>query len=196
MTAFAFCLKITGAHFNASITVGVLMTEDFTNVKQILPTAIIMLVGQIIGGYLGFLISWIELGSEKILVLQPMNPYDYTPWMVFLIETLFTFIFICCILNSILPKLSLQSDPMLALLSAAFCLYFCIGCTGPLTGACLNPTLGLVSTTFGAIVRKGNDMPNFMSYLLSYIFGPLIGGLLAGIICKYCVIPAIPKKEN
>jgi glycerol uptake facilitator-like aquaporin len=66
------------------------------------------------------------------------------------------------------------------------------GCCGEATGACFNPTLGIVSATFVAIVRKGTGLPTFIEYLPSYIFGPLIGAALAGIVCKYCIMPVVP----
>ena len=72
-------------------------------------------------------------------------------------------------------------------------LYFCAGCTGEATGACFNPTLGIVNTTFVALVRKGTNLPTFLNYLPSYLFGPLIGATIAAIVTKYCIKPLVPN---
>ena len=96
------------------------------------------------------------------------------------------------ILHNIFPRLSIQSDTVLAVFSVCTSIYFAICCSGGLTGACFNPVLAIANIPFVAIVRGGTADRNFMDYLLSYIFGPLIGAILAGLFCKYVIMPHIP----
>lgn len=98
----------------------------------------------------------------------------------------------CCIFHNIFPRLSIQSDMVLAVGSVCICVYFCIRCAGELTGACFNPAVALVNIPFVAIVRIGTDLPNFLEYLPSYIFGPLLGTVLAALFCKHVVMPHVP----
>lgn len=124
--------------------------------------------------------------------VSPKFPELYPPWKVFFIELLFTFILMTCILHHIFPRLSIQSDTVLAVAGVVTCIYFCIRCVGDLTGGCFNPTVGFVNVTFVALARIGSDKPNFLPYLWAYFFGPLLGGVLAGIYCKYFAMPHVP----
>lgn len=130
-----------------------------------------------------------ELGPS---IAALSSPAAYPPWRVFLIEILFTFIMITSILHNIHPRLSIQSDTVLAVVSVIISIFFCIRCAGPMTGACLNPCVALVNIPFVALVRMGTDRPNFLAYLPSYVFGPLIGGIMAGLFCKFFVMPHVP----
>ena len=73
-------------------------------------------------------------------------------------------------------------------MSVALVIYFAISCSGGITGAALNPTVGFVNVTFVAMVGS----KNYLSYLPSYAFGCSLGGVLAALFCKYVSIPAVP----
>jgi glycerol uptake facilitator-like aquaporin len=66
--------KLTGAHFNAGVTLAVMITDDWKKIKPNLPLAGVMVLAQFVGGYFGSLFSLIELGSDKIAVLRPADP--------------------------------------------------------------------------------------------------------------------------
>lgn len=184
--------RLTGAHFNTAVTVGVFIAEDAKKQRANLKLAGVLLVSQIIGGYIGQLYSFMELGAEGIAAVSPANLADSPPWKVFLIETFFTFIMMTCIFHNIFPRLSIQSDMVLAVASVCVSIYFCIRCCAHCTGACFNPTVALVNITFVALVRINTGLPDFLNYLPAYFFGPLIGGILAGIFCKYFAMPHVP----
>jgi len=57
----------------------------------------------------------------------------------------------------------------------------------PITGGCLNPTIGLCATTFRAIVKHSSD-PQYIKYLPAYLFGPLIAGLLSAAFVKFVAL--------
>ena len=97
-----------------------------------------------------------------------------------------------CILHNVFPRLSIQSDTVLAVASVIVCVYFCINCCVEASGAAFNPTVGIVNITFIAIVRSGTIERDFLEYLPSYMFGPLIGAILAALFCKYFVMPHVP----
>ena len=81
---------------------------------------------------------------------------------------------------------------VLAVASVCISVYFCANCGGEATGAAFNPVVGVVNTTFIAMVRAGTEKPNYLQYLPAYLFGDLLGGILAGFFCKYLVMPQIP----
>ena len=93
------------------------------------------------------------------------------------------------IFHNIFPRLSIQSDTVLAVGSVCVSIYFCIQCAAPLSGAGLNPTLALINLPFVAIAQ---DDSSLMKYLPSYFFGPLLAGALAGLFCKYFVMRHVP----
>jgi hypothetical protein len=111
---------------------------------------------------------------------------------VFFIEFFFTFLLMTSILHNIFPRLSIQSDTVLAVVSVITCIYFCIRCCGPLTGACFNPCIALVNIPFVALVRAGTMQPNYMAFLPVYILGPLAGAVVAALFCKFFVMPHVP----
>jgi glycerol uptake facilitator-like aquaporin len=104
------------------------------------------------------------------------------------IEMFFTFMLVSFILHSVFSKLSIQSDTVLAVSSVCVSLYFNIRCSAAITGACLNPAVGLANYSVYAMVNPAN-----FTYFPSYFFGPLIGGVIAGFVCKYLVMPNVPN---
>jgi glycerol uptake facilitator-like aquaporin len=133
------------------------------------------------------LLSYIDLTSERILTLKPAS-VDYSRWNVFYIEILGTFIFVSSILHNVYPRLSIQSDAVLATGSVAVSLYFSILISVNYSGGALNPTFAIVNILFVSYVKDST----YLKFLPSYICGTLLGGILSGVVCKYLVMPAIP----
>ncbi len=122
-------------------------------------------------------------------VLGPASLLD-SPWRVFFIEGVATFIFVSAVLHNVFPRLSIQSDTVLAVASICVSLYFGISVAAKYTGGALNTTFAIVNMLFVAVVTKDSTL---LRYLPAYVFGTLLGGCLAGIICKYLVMPSVPN---
>ncbi len=177
--------KITGAHVNSGITpLAVLMLEGFDKMRGNLVLTIVLIVSQMIGGYLGSFYSLLFLGENGIAVIGPGDPENTSVLFVFVIETFFTFILISGVLHTMNPRLSIQGDLVLGVLAGTAGIYFSVNCTGFATGASLNPVLGLVNPTFVAWVRRGTGQRNFLEYVPSYVCGNFIGGIFAGLFCR------------
>jgi glycerol uptake facilitator-like aquaporin len=76
---------------------------------------------------------------------------------------------------------------VLAVASVCVSLYFAIRCSASITGACLNPAVGLANYSVNAMFNS----PTF-KYFPAYFFGPFFGGVLSGFACKYLVMPSVP----
>ena len=97
------------------------------------------------------------------------------------------------IFHNIFPRLSIQSDTVLAVASVCTCIYFCIRCVGDVTGACFNPIVALINIPFVTVMNANHsERRDFKEYLAPYIFGTLFGGILAGLFCKHVVMPHVP----
>lgn len=92
-----------------------------------------------------------DLGINEIAILKPVT-LDYSAWNVFFIELFCTFIFVSCVLHNVYPRLSIQSDTVLAVTSACLGLYFSIRVANNYTGAAINPTFAIVNIIFVSIV--------------------------------------------
>ena len=191
LTAAVVSGKLTGAHFNTSVTLAVLIAEGFDKMKGNLKQTLVMIVSQFVGGYVGSLFSLIELGSDDIAVVKPAD--NASPLRVFVVELFFTFILMCCILHNIYPRLSIQTDMVLAVVAVTASIYFCASCAGSISGAVFNPVVGVVNLTFVAMVRSGTGQRNYLEYLPAYLFATLLGGIFAGFFCKYLVMPSVPN---
>jgi glycerol uptake facilitator-like aquaporin len=52
-TAAILSGRLTGAHFNCAVTTGVMMADKFSKFKGNLPLAGVLILSQIVGGYIG-----------------------------------------------------------------------------------------------------------------------------------------------
>lgn len=67
--------------------------------------------------------------------------------------------------------------------------YFFVNSGTKTSGPALNPTLGLINSTFNAYVRN----PAYLKYSICYFFGPLIGSSLGALFLKFFMIPKTAK---
>ena len=99
------------------------------------------------------------------------------------VEAFFTFILVSTIFSVKYRKVSNTTDGMLSNLTVAICLYSVVRMAGPLSGAGLNPTIGLATISAGAIIFSNHEESagKIVSpiFLIPYILGPLLGGLMA-----------------
>ncbi len=148
---------VCGCHFNGAVTLGVLF-KDSGNFKQNLVSAIQIITSQIIGGTIGvFLISLTINKSlsihENIAVMQPMKNATY--FKVFLIEAFGTFAFVTFVLYT--KYHASNSSGTLLCFVALVALYTILVLTIPLSGGCINPSLGIVQTIFQYIVESSYE---------------------------------------
>ncbi len=187
LTAAVLSGRLTGAHFNMAVTMGVFLAEENKKMKKNLPFLFTMLISQLIGGFIGQSLAYSYLTVENIAILKPMSQ-DYSAWNVFMIEGLFTFFFVSFVLHNVFPRLSIQSDTVLAVGSVCMSLYFSINLASNYTGAAINTTFAIVNILFVSLVKDST----YVRYLPAYLFGTLLGGILAGLVCKYLVMPSVP----
>ena len=187
LTAVVLSGRLTGAHLNMAVTVGVFLAEDTKKMKKNIILLIIMLLSQFVGAFFGQWIAHTDLTVENIAILKPLST-DYSAWNVFFIEAMCTFIFVSCVLHNVFPRLSIQSDTVLAVGSICVSLYFAIIVARNYTGAAINPTFAIANILFVSFVKDST----YVRYLPAYALGTLLGGILAGIICKYLVMPVVP----
>ena len=151
---------------------------------------IVYTVAEVIGGFLGMIISYMVLG-QKIAVIKP-NDLTLSGFYVFFLEATFTTIMMLNILFGKNSKLSLFSNMVPGVFGTLFGIYFCIGCIGKLTGALMNPNLGLCNILFCAAILGTKEA---MPFLPALFFGPYIGSLVAAIFVKYVALKTadLPK---
>ena len=192
-TGAMICGKLTGAHFNMGVTVGIYIING--KYKKELKWLITMLTAQIVGGYLGCLYAFLFLG-DNTGVIRP-GGMDYSLWYVFIVELIFTGFLTTSVFHVGFPETHMHNDMVVGVLSATGQIYFSIACTAGETGAVLNPTVGFVNTTFIALVLDLGNNSN-MKYLPAWFFGPLLGSIIAGFHFKYFAITCFPqpKKEE
>ena len=150
--------SVCGAHFNPAVTIGVLIKNG--NIAKDLPFAIMIIVSQIIGGFIGILTAYVSLSkyttnngtlsfkTEQIAVLCPpiaktnTNPCDPTDYVfeIFLVEFVCTALFVSLILT--IKYHTPSNEGVLGAATVATTLFGMINLSGDITGACLNPAVG------------------------------------------------------
>jgi glycerol uptake facilitator-like aquaporin len=106
---------------------------------------IICLVAELAGAYLGLAFVYVAIGS--IGPIKPHDP-DANVFYIFFVELFFTFILMAGIFHCKSERLALSHDLVTALMWCLVPIYFCVMCAHRVTGAALNPTVGLCNTTF------------------------------------------------
>ena len=86
------------------------------------------------------------------------------------------------------PRLLLSHDLVLAVIWCCIPIYFAVGLAGKVSGAALNPTVGLCNVTFTYWLSKEGDQTS-ISYLPGYFFGPLLAGPAGALYTKYIAAP-------
>ena len=106
--AIVLTYRITGSHFNASISLGVYALQgQYAAHVKILFTYI---GAQLVGSYFGMLFCWGVLGHEDSLDLHPLKD-DHEVGFVFLTEMLFSALFMTIYLHTKTDKLAPSANP-------------------------------------------------------------------------------------
>ena len=184
---FSACMisaKLTGAHFNASLSIGVYIIDG--NYRQNIKLLLTKVAGEFLGAYLGQYYSYLEL-EEKIAIIKPEND-DNSLWYVFFMEWFFTFIMMSSIFHNMSQSLTIFNDMVIGVTSSMIAIFFCCNCSGKASGAVFNATIGTVNPTFVALVGLGTHT---LKYLPAFILGPLMGAISAALFTLFAqkVVP-------
>lgn len=166
--------RISGAHFNPAVTLGLLVGRQIT-----VDRAIFYWVAQLIGAIAaGFLVSALLTGQLAPLaegvdtrnVGQTVGALTFTQvWTAAAFEGVLTFILVSAVYQAaVFGKLN-----NLEALAIGLTLAGCIFAGGIYTGASLNP-----ARTLGPALVGGGDL----SYVIPYIVAQLVAGAVGGVL--------------
>ena len=189
--------NITGGHFNPAVTLGVWITKG--NCAASFSFAMMIIFGQILGGFLAIALAYVSLYSNQEGVNTIETPayacptensgecdntngegFDYDV-QSFVTQVICTYIFVSVILmvkGLANPKTAPTSDGMLGPLTVVLTLAGLIQVAMRL-GPVFNPAVGITLTTLDTWQTE-NPNGIYTHYAYAYTLGPAIGGLLAG----------------
>ena len=168
--------KISGAHLNPAVTIGLLVTKNIALVDSIY-----YIVAQVIGACLGSLALFLCLGSGAVTIgalgaTAPGLGVGY--WQAMFAEFIGTFFLVLVVMGVAVDK---KAEPGFAGLSIGMTVTAVIVVLGAFTGASINP-----ARTFGPYLM---DMllggANLWAYYPIYLIGPIIGGILAALVYNF-----------
>ena len=116
--------KVSGAHFNAAVTLGIYIIEAkwLENIKIVL----IYFLADILGATLGLLSAYF-IKNEDPLILRPEDPNE--SWLkVLALEFMFSFLFMIIIFHVKYQPISTTSDGCIKSMIVVVALYGTIGC--------------------------------------------------------------------
>ncbi len=168
--------RISGAHLNPAVTVGLLVSKNISLIDSIY-----YIVAQIIGACLGSLALFLCLGSAAVTIgglgaTAPGLGVGY--WQAMFAEFLGTFFLVLVVMGVAVDK---KAEPGFAGLSIGMTVTAVIVVLGAFTGASINP-----ARTFGPYLMDfllGGA--NLWAYYPIYLIGPLLGGILAALLYNY-----------
>lgn len=177
LMAYAFG-RISGGHFNPAVSVGAALGGR-TSWRD----AGMYIGAQVVGGIVAALVLMILfLGLDGFEAFDSNAPlgtngfsaggYDYAWWAAFLIEVIFTFLFVFVIL-AVTDKRN-AANAMLAPLAIGVTLAVIHFMLIPLTGTSVNP-----ARSIGPALFSGGD---WLVQLWPFIPAPLLGGAIAGLL--------------
>jgi MIP family channel proteins len=171
--AFAFAYgPVSGAHFNPSVTIGVLTAGAMRTGE-----AICYIVVQLIGGVVGALLLRTVLGGAETGLGTPALAHDLalgatsltiTPAAGFMIEAVLGFFLVTVVLSTAVAGRAGNLAP----LAIGMTLTLNIIMGGALTGAAFNPARAL-----GPMVATGNFNNAWL-----YLAAPIVGAIVAAIL--------------
>ena len=91
--AILWTYRVTGSHLNASVTLGVAITEKAWADQVKRRSIFAYLGGQLVGSYLGMLIVFLILGEAATMDMGPMD-VNYSVFYVMGVEFIFSWIFL------------------------------------------------------------------------------------------------------
>ena len=168
--------KISGAHYNPAVTIGLLVTKNIS-----LMDSIYYIVAQCIGANLGNVLLFACLGMQAVTVggLGATAPGLGVSYMqAMLAECIGTFFLMLVVMGVAVDK---KAEPGFAGISIGMTVATVIVVLGAFTGASINP-----ARTFGPYLM---DMilggQNLWGLFPIYLIGPIVGAILAAFVYTY-----------
>ena len=168
--------KISGAHLNPAVTIGLFVTKNIALVDSIY-----YIVAQVIGACLGSIALFLCLGNPAVVIggLGATAPgLGVTYWQAMFAEFLGTFFLMMVVMGVAVDK---KAEPGFAGISIGMTVAAVIAVLGAFTGASINP-----ARTFGPYLM---DMvlggQNLWAYFPIYLVGPILGAICAAFAYAY-----------
>ncbi|WP_458454325.1 MIP/aquaporin family protein [Methanobrevibacter sp.] len=168
--------KISGAHFNPAVTIGLLVTKNID-----LTSSIFYIIAQVVGACLGSIALFLCLGAPAVTVggLGATAPgLGVTYMQAMIAEFLGTFILMMVIMGVAVDE---KAEPGFAGISIGMTVAAVIVVLGAFTGASINP-----ARTFGPYLM---DMilggQNLWGFFPIYLVGPILGAICAALLYKF-----------
>ena len=168
--------KISGAHLNPAVTIGLLVTKNIALIDSIY-----YIIAQVIGACLGSICLYLCLGSAAVTVgglgaTAPAMGVGYGQAMF--AEFIGTFFLMMVVMGVAVDK---KAEPGFAGISIGMTVAAVIAVLGAFTGASINP-----ARTFGPYLM---DMllggQNLWGFFPIYLVGPVIGAVCAAFAYAY-----------
>jgi len=188
MTLFANILLwggISGGNFNPAVTLGVYIA-NIDKYRSHFPLMCVSMFGQVVGGFLGLFLGYVcmwgtgSISAEMATIIAVLQP-TYSPWGAFFTEIVCSFFFILIILMVKDPLTAPSEEGYYNCWTVGITLLSCICLAGGVTGAALNPVVGLCINIF----MNWNLGQSYWHLMWIYTLGPFVGGALAGIFHHY-----------
>lgn len=173
---YAFA-RISGAHFNPAVTIGLWSIKKFPT-KDVIP----YIVSQIIGSLLATFTIVAILGKQAstIGVLGSVAPFgDVTLLGVFIAEFLGTFLLMYAIMAVAVDK---NAQPGFAALIIGLVILGIVVAIGNISGSGINPARSLTPMIGNLIVA---DTPIDLLVLAVYIIAPILGAICGAQLYEY-----------
>ena len=168
--------KISGAHLNPAVTIGLLVTKNISVIDSVY-----YIVAQCIGAALGSLLLFVCLGAPAVAIgglgaTAPGLGVSYIQAMI--AECIGTFFLMLVVMGVAVDE---KAEPGFAGISIGMTVATVIVVLGAFTGASINParTFGpyLMDTLLGGA--------NLWGFFPIYVIGPIVGAVLAALLYSY-----------
>ena len=168
--------KISGAHLNPAVTIGLLVTKNISVIDSVY-----YIVAQCIGAALGSLLLFVCLGAPAVAIgglgaTAPGLGVSYIQAMI--AECIGTFFLMLVVMGVAVDE---KAEPGFAGISIGMTVATVIVVLGAFTGASINParTFGpyLMDTLLGGA--------NLWGFFPIYVIGPIVGAVLAALVYSY-----------